>query len=109
MFCVSGSCRGGVTADVDFALALARAGDVVGRLHPHQRFHFRAESLFDPQRHVAGDRSDLPLSRVDSVRRETPSASAAAVTESPSGSITSEQIFAGVRRVQHTHGFLLQW
>src|ERR1039458_2599741 len=54
IFCVSGSRRGGVTADVDFALALARAGDVVGRLHPHQRFHFRAESLFDPYRHIAG-------------------------------------------------------
>jgi hypothetical protein len=35
--------------DVDFLLAIAGLGDVVGRLHAPERVHFYAESLFDAQ------------------------------------------------------------
>jgi len=40
--------------DADFPFALAGLGDVVGRLHPHEGVHLDAESLFDAQRHIAG-------------------------------------------------------
>jgi hypothetical protein len=38
----------------DLLLALAGLGDVVGRLHPHQRVHLYAKGLLDALRHVSG-------------------------------------------------------
>lgn len=47
--------RNGLKApDVDFRVPLPRLGNVIGRLHPHQCVHLDAESLFDAQRHFAG-------------------------------------------------------
>jgi hypothetical protein len=40
--------------DADCSFALPGMGDVVGRLHPHERVHLDAESLFNAQRHIAG-------------------------------------------------------
>jgi len=34
-------------------LPLARRGNLIRRLHPHQRIHPHAERLLDPQRHVS--------------------------------------------------------
>src|SRR5437667_9909261 len=54
----------------------------------------RSVSIFGPKAFsmrnaISPDRSAFPLSRLDRVGREMPSASAAAVTERPSGSIIS--------------------
>ena len=35
-------------------LAFARLGDVVRRLHAHERIHLHPESLLDAQRHIPG-------------------------------------------------------
>src|SRR5690349_8636136 len=44
-----------VWPDLDFPLTLTRLENVIGGLHPHERFHLRAESLFDPERHVSAE------------------------------------------------------
>ena len=37
-------------------LTLARLGDVIRRLHPHQRIHPYAERFFEAQSHIGGER-----------------------------------------------------
>ena len=43
-----------VTSDANLAPCFARPGDVVGRLHAHQRVHVHSERLFDPHCHLTG-------------------------------------------------------
>ena len=38
----------------DLFLALARLGNVVGRLHTHQRVHLHSKSFLDTERHIPG-------------------------------------------------------
>lgn len=44
---------------LNFPLAFARLGNVVAILHPHERIHRDAESLFEPQRHFRRKRRAL--------------------------------------------------
>src|SRR6266849_2958508 len=46
MLSVNVGCAGNAP-DADFLFPLPGLGDVVGRLHPHERVHLHAESLFD--------------------------------------------------------------
>lgn len=46
--------KGANPPSVDFLLALARLGDIVRRLHPHERVHLYTECFFDAERHVPG-------------------------------------------------------
>jgi hypothetical protein len=69
-------------------LALARLGNVVRRLHTHQRIHLYSKGFFDTER-MSPDRSALPLSKLDNVGRETRNAIAAAVTVKSAASIIS--------------------
>jgi hypothetical protein len=40
---------------MDFLLALARLGDVVGGLHMHERIHLHPEGLLDAERRFSGE------------------------------------------------------
>jgi hypothetical protein len=74
--------------DANLLLPLASLRDVVGRLHTHKRIHLDAESFFDPERHIAG-KIRFAVERLESAGRETRRTVAAAVTESPAGSMIS--------------------
>jgi hypothetical protein len=75
----------------DSLLAFACLGDVVGALHPHKRVHLSMPNPFSVRSAMLPERFALPLSRLDSVGRETLRA-AAAVTERPAGSMISVRI-----------------
>ena len=46
--------RGAIRRDHQLPFPLPGAGNVVGRLHPHQGVHLDSERLLDAQRHEAG-------------------------------------------------------
>jgi hypothetical protein len=46
--------KGANPPNVDFLFALARLGDIVRRLHPHERVHPYTECFFDAESHVPG-------------------------------------------------------
>jgi hypothetical protein len=54
----------------DLILTFARLGNIVRRLHTHQRVHLYSKGFLDPERHVP-ERSALPLSRLGNIGRET--------------------------------------
>ena len=62
---------GAVTLDPNIAFAHPCAGDIVGRLHPHERVHLDAEA-FSMRNAMVPDKSERPLRNVDSAGRETP-------------------------------------
>jgi len=43
-----------IAANVDFALALAGARNVIGGLHPHECVHLGAKRFFYPEGHFSG-------------------------------------------------------
>jgi len=44
----------GNAPNVDFILALAGPGDVIGSLHTHQRVHIHSKGFLNAERHVSG-------------------------------------------------------
>jgi hypothetical protein len=57
--------------DTDFLLALPGLRDMVSGLHPHNRVHLDAESLFSMRSAILPERSALALSRLDRAGRDT--------------------------------------
>ncbi len=79
----------GNTSHMNLLLALAGLGDVVRRLHPHQRVHLHAEGFLDAQRHVPRE-VGLAVEQAGQGRaRNAQALIAAAVTVRPAGSMIS--------------------
>jgi hypothetical protein len=90
-------------AHLDFLLTLASVGDVVGRLHPHERVHLHAESLLDTSP-MSLARSAAPFIKLERAGRKSWSAvSAAAQSALRFNDLRADEI-VGMERVPDGHG-----
>lgn len=67
---------------MDLLLPLARLGDVVGSLHPHERVHLHAKGFLNAEGHVPGKVS-LAVKQAESAGREGTLLPRSQVTMSP--------------------------
>ena len=79
------------SADVDLLFTLSGLDNVVGCLHAHECVHSRSKSLLKAKRHVAG-KVGLAVEQAGKSRPGHPRRAAAAVTDSPAGSMISVRI-----------------